>query len=752
MQHATSADADPLAEFERRNDPAGLLRRYARGRVMYFGSRQILTVSGGILLMLMNSPLSGLAAMVLALTGDAVDCLYLRGLPRRLAAGHAFTRIYAVSTLTAAVQAIAISACVALAWFGMTTSASPLFAVAFLSGAAINGGLVLPYHRAAGIARLVIYGAVGVGLFTLTGVLRGPPDALFSMNAAGSLMLGYMVFSFLDYVASGFRRNQASTRALIETGNQLQAVNRELTARQKEAQRLSLVARNANDGVVLSDADGRIVWVNEAFTRITGYTTEEAVGRTPGALLNGPDTDPRTVAALADSTALGVPFRCEIQNRTKDGSQVWIETNQVPVLDEHGAVEMTVAIDRDVTQAKRHERELEQARQAAEEGARAKAEFLATMSHEIRTPMNGVIGMADLLLESQLTEDQRLYGDTIRSSALALLAVINDVLDLSKLDARKMVLDPVEFDLCACLQDTIRLLHAQARDKGLELNMIIEGDVPEHVRGDDGRLRQILINLIGNALKFTQQGGVTVRARGKRRGDVVFLEVDVEDTGIGIPEDKLELIFERFSQADASTTRQFGGTGLGLTISRLLTEAMGGDIRVTSEPGAGSCFSVSLVFPVVAGSEAGRRRRQQMPDPERLALLAGRNVLAAEDNQVNRVLIRKYLRNLGLQLDFAHDGLEAVEKALKDRPDIVLMDMSMPGLNGIEAAHRIRASAGKQPVIIALTANAFENDRKACLDAGMDGFLTKPVRRAELVSCMLDMLDQCRDRSGTAAL
>ncbi len=743
MKTGLSPAVDPKTDFERRNSKSGLLLRYARGRVRNFGSRQIMTVSGGLFLWMMNGPMVGFAAILIALIGESVDCLYLRGTERRLREGEALSRVYAVSTATAAFQAITISICIGLSWFGETTSASPLFAIAFLAGAAINGGLTLPYHRAAGTVRLSIYAIAAFGLFTMAAVLRGPPDTRFSMDAAGTLMLGFMVFAFLDYVVTGFHRHQKVTRAVVEKSAELAAVNRELAARQKEAQRLSLVARNAHDSVLLLNRDGRISWVNDAFTRITGYGLREAVGKRPGDLLNGPETDQQTVDALNDAVALGMPFRGEVQNRTKTGDRIWIETNQVPVIDETGAVDMIVAIERDITAAKQHEHEMVLARQAAEEGARAKSDFLATMSHEIRTPMNGVIGMADLLVESGLSADQRVYADTIRSSAQALLTIINDVLDMSRLDARKMTLDPVDFDLRTCVQEPVRLLRPQAHNKGLSLKLDFRAAGPDFLHGDDSRLRQILINLIGNAIKFTKTGGVTVRVRSAAAGaEAADVLIEVADTGIGIPKNKQDQIFERFAQADASTTREYGGTGLGLTISRMLIEEMGGTIAVRSEPGQGACFAISLRLPVAARPLKDAAPDATVPDADRLARLAGLRVLVAEDAEVNRTLISKYLDGLDLKLGFAHDGLEAVDLTLGCKPDLVLMDMSMPELSGIEATRRIRAEADKQPVIIALTANAFDSDRDACLEAGMNGFLTKPVRRAELLSTILAQLDQ----------
>lgn len=711
-----------------------LLKRYARGRVAFFANRQLLTLAGGLLLFFTNGPLTGLAAIGIALLGEMLDCLILRQIPGWLRGGVAYDRLYALSTLTAAIQAATISVCVGLAWFGEPSHLAPLYPIAFLAGAAINAALAMPYQPAAAIARLLVYAGFAVFIYSYDALTGRSGGLILVMNAAGAVILAYVVFAFLSFANSGFRRTRRDTEALVEQSRALEHINSELRHQQREARRLSLVAKHANDSVILAGADGRIFWTNDAFTRITGYTCAEVTGRLPGEFLNGPDTDPDTIRQIAAALEAGHPFRGEIQNRTKDGRHIWIDTNLVPVLDDAGQIDMVIAIERDVTAARAHASELEQARRAAEDGARAKAEFLATMSHEIRTPMNGVIGMADLLCETALDTEQTEHANTIRGSAQALLTIINDVLDLSKMDAQKLELNPVEFDLHACLKDVVQLLRPQARDKHLTLDLDLLASLPIHVCADDGRLRQVLINLIGNALKFTETGGVTIRAEAQTEGERTLASIAVRDTGIGIPQDKLAHVFERFSQADAATTRRFGGTGLGLTISRMLVTAMGGDITVTSQPGKGSCFLLTLPVEVV---DTTRPVAAVPVDGSDLRCLEGKRVLVAEDNRVNRLLIDKYLAPTPVTFSFAHDGRQAVTMTASERPDIVFMDMSMPVMNGIEATREIRTRPGPQPRIVALTANAFASDKQACLDAGMDGFLTKPLRKADLLACLV---------------
>ena len=364
----------------------------------------------------------------------------------------------------------------------------------------------------------------------------------------------------------------------------------------------------------------------------------------------------------------------------------------------------------------------------------AKTEYLANMSHQIRTPLNGVIGLTGLLLDTELDADQLRYALTVRSSGEVLLGLINDLLDISKIEAGKLELESQNFDLAALLDELTSAFTAQASDKGVALHCCAEDAVPTALRGDPGRLRQILVNLIDNAFKFTDVGEVSVRS--SLVGTTphgVWLRFSVRDSGIGIPADKLGSLFDKFSQADASTTRLYGGTGLGLAIAKQLAVLMGGEIGVTSEVGKGSEFWFTVLLAKQPPLVQPRSKSARSSAHELLNLLAGRQarILVAEDNPTNQQVALSILKHLGLRADAVANGADALEALGTHTYDLVLMDVQMPVMDGIEATRRIRSAesaAGKPRLpVIAMTANAMLGDRSKCLEAGMDDYLSKPV-------------------------
>ncbi len=513
--------------------------------------------------------------------------------------------------------------------------------------------------------------------------------------------------------------------------------------------------------------DGYFTRVNPAWQRTLGYSSEELVAR-PFLDFVHPDDRESTIAAMS---ALKTGVRIsdfENRYRARDGSYKWLLWNAAP-FSELGSI---YADARDITERKRTEdalkrhgqemeaarreqqdnaerlaqlvRELEVAKRVAEEATAAKGEFLANMSHEIRTPMNGIIGMTELALRTKLTVRQREYLRSVQHSAEALLTLINDILDFSKIEARRLSLERVTFDLRETVEEAVRLLAPRAHEKGLELACHIQPDVPETVVSDPGRLRQVLLNLVGNAIKFTEHGEVVVTVEVQEaRGSAAALHFTVSDTGIGIPAEKQWQIFGAFVQADASTTRRYGGSGLGLTISAQLVELMGGRVWLESEAGRGSRFH----FVARVGVQPPEREPALSADLQNLRVLIVDDhpvnrrrlrILVAEDNPANQKLVLALLKRQGHTVTLANNGQEAVAKAARGAFDLILMDVQMPLMSGLEATAAIRAqesaAPGRHVPIMAMTAHAMAGDRETCLQAGMDGYVSKPIRLEELLA------------------
>jgi signal transduction histidine kinase/ActR/RegA family two-component response regulator len=418
---------------------------------------------------------------------------------------------------------------------------------------------------------------------------------------------------------------------------------------------------------------------------------------------------------------------------------------KAPMTDSKGNITGLVGTILDVTDRNRLSQELLTAKANAEAASQAKSDFLANMSHEIRTPMNGVIGMTDLVLDTDLDSTQRDYLSIVKNSAQSLMVILNDILDFSKIEAGKLSIESVEFSLASTVTQTLQAIRARAEKKGLTLVSHIDPNVPECLCADPGRIRQVLTNLCDNAIKFTAAGGVTIDVACQRQNaSTCEIHISVRDTGIGIPLDKQRGVFEAFTQADTSTTRQFGGTGLGLTISARLVALMGGRIWLESEPGRGSTFH----FTVLA-QEVSLATLAQVTQPTPGANMATQDkghavhVLLVEDHPVNQMLARTLLKKWGYEVEVANNGQEAVDLFVRQAWDVVLMDMLMPVMGGLEATRRIRASepAGQHTPIIAMTANAMEADRQACMDAGMDAHVAKPFNAAVLQDTIAKALD-----------
>jgi len=420
--------------------------------------------------------------------------------------------------------------------------------------------------------------------------------------------------------------------------------------------------------------------------------------------------------------------RVERERAARKQAEQMLEAISLELLYANESLQSTASDLEDQVEARTGD--LHEALARAEAATKAKSEFLAVMSHEIRTPLNGVLGMAELLASSALDETQRHWVETIRDSGGNLLAIINDILDFSKIEAGRMDLESHDFDVRAELLKIENLFRPLAVRKGLA--MAVEGSVSARpwVRGDSVRFTQIVSNLLANAIKFTDEGEVVLRWDCREDGEAIALHVRVTDTGMGIPADRMDHLFQPFSQAESSTTRRFGGTGLGLAICARLAEAMGGAIEVLSSPGTGTTMSVSLRLPRGAPQQAAAG---PVGLPAAAQAVSHLSVLLVEDNRVNQTLALAMLRRLGIEADLAVTGREAVARVVQGSYDLVLMDMQMPEMDGVEASRAIRGNPhGPQPVIVALTANAFASDRARCLEAGMDGFVSKPYRMEDL--------------------
>ncbi len=502
-----------------------------------------------------------------------------------------------------------------------------------------------------------------------------------------------------------------------------------LEAREKH---LRAIYQSTGAGIVMIDREGVFVQTNAAFEHMIGYSAEELGGMTTQQVTH-PDDMGLTNRRFHDLIAGRIEsHRTEKRFLRRDGSTVWVDLVGTALTDDAGTVQFILGTMQDVTEKRRAAEELRAAKEAAERASLGKSQFLANMSHEIRTPLNGVLGIAGLLSKTELDAQQGRFVDIIQSSGRSLLRVINDILDFSKIEAGKLTIDAAPFDLHTVVREAVELYSQTAQAKSLLVSASIADDVPHHVIGDPHRLGQILGNLISNAIKFTEQGWITVRlecAMPEGAGEIIRFKV--EDTGVGIDREHQERLFAPFEQVDGSASRRYEGTGLGLSIVRALVEMMGGEISVQSTVGRGSTFAFEVPFKVA--------------DSEAIAVESGENetpsafharVLLAEDNLVNQEVARAALLQLGCDVSVAANGVEAYDAWEATLFDAILMDCQMPEMDGFEATARIRKAeqrgAGIRTPIIALTAHALKGDRERCLAAGMDDYLAKPFDANEL--------------------
>jgi PAS domain S-box-containing protein len=538
---------------------------------------------------------------------------------------------------------------------------------------------------------------------------------------------------------------------------------RDITERksaEQQLRKLSLAVEQSPESILITNIDGEIEYVNEAFLLATGYCRDDVIGKNPRILQSG-RTPAETYITLWDALTHGRPWKGELHNRKKDGSEYVEFAVITPLRQPDGTISHYVAVKEDITEKKRlgieldghrhhleklveqRTKELVEARAHAEAANIAKSAFLANMSHEIRTPMNGIIGMANILRREGITAQQAKRLDTIDTSAQHLLSVINNILDLSKIEAGKFELEAAPVAIGSLLANVSSILSERARAKGIHL-LIEAGHLQGNLVGDPARLQQAVLNYAANAIKFSEKGAVTMRAfTQEETADTVTVRFEVQDTGIGIAPETMPRLFSAFEQADNSMTRKYGGTGLGLAITRRLAELMGGKVGADSTVGVGSTFwftarlkkgAALVATPATPEADAETLIRQRY---------AGRRILVVDDEPINREVAQMQLEAVDLVADSAEDGAEAITLAQEKAYAAILMDMQMPKVNGVEATRQIRQLPGyRDTPIIAMTANVFAEDKAECFAAGMNEFLIKPFNPDQLFAILLRALSQ----------
>jgi PAS domain S-box-containing protein len=574
--------------------------------------------------------------------------------------------------------------------------------------------------------------------------------------------------------------------AAVDNARLYAEAQREIAERERAEEELSASLKELSDLkfaldesaiVARTDVKGKITYVNDTFCEISKYSREELLGQ-DHRLISSKYHEKEYIRTLWRTIAQGRVWRGELRNRAKDGSIYWVDTTIVPFLNELGKPYQYVAIryeitdrketeealrrardelevrveertaeladantdlQRQITERKRAEEETVRAREMAEAANRAKSEFLANMSHEIRTPMNAVIGMTELLLNAELTREQRQHAETIRTAGENLLIIIDDILDFSKIEAGEMRLEIIDFDLRKVVEDAALLAAEKAHAKDLELASLVEHDVPTALRGDPGRLRQILTNLLGNAIKFTEEGEVVLRiSLLEESNGTAVIRFEVNDTGIGIAKGQQERLFKPFTQADTSTTRRYGGTGLGLVVSKQLVEMMGGEIGLESEPGVGSTFFFEVPF-------------EEQPEGARVAPvlhadLQDLRVLVVDDNETNRKIVHGQVASWGMKNRMVKDGpgalrmlREAAERG--EAYDVAVLDVHMPGMDGMQLAERIKADPALASTrLVLLTSVGQHSDAQEARRLGIEAYLTKPVKQSELYDVLATVM------------
>ena len=498
------------------------------------------------------------------------------------------------------------------------------------------------------------------------------------------------------------------------------------TRYKKEIQKLALVAEKTENLIIITDPKGEIEWVNEAFEKVSGYTLAEVIGRKPGSFLQGKDTDKEIVQQISIHLKEQISFRYEILNYSKTGESYWVDVSIQPVFNENNELIHFVAVESDITKRKKEQEELHEAKEKAEEAGRVKQEFLSVVSHEIRTPLNAILGISTLLQKTNLTPVQLDYLNTIQVSTDNLQLIITSILDFSAIESGNLTIQQVPFDLVKLIENIINSNQLRAEEKGNGLFLDFDDRIHATLSGDAVRLGQVLLNLVSNAIKFTNHGKIRLEVKLlTKMQNALVIRFAVEDTGKGIPSSMQQKIFDSFTQEDSSISRKYGGTGLGLSISQKLVQLMGGELKLVSEENKGTSVSFVLGFPITQDTIENLKRDTTSHH------LLGKKVLLVEDNTMNQFFTQKLLEGWGMQVQIASNGLEGVKKAAIQPFDIILMDIQMPEMDGIQATKRIREDKKKVP-IIALTAMSSKEEIVRLNGESFNDYVLKPFNANEL--------------------
>lgn len=550
-----------------------------------------------------------------------------------------------------------------------------------------------------------------------------------------------------DYLIKDTARNYLKVLPLtIEKTIRRSLAEKRLAAVEEELKQLSIVASKTSNAVIIFNNELKIEWVNEAFCNMTGYSFLEVKGSS-GEILRKDSKKIFDSGEIINHVLNGKKsFTYENLNYTKSGKVYWALTTLTPIMDVDGHINKVIAIESDISANKKVEQELTLAKEKAEDSKRVKEEFLANMSHEIRTPLNGIKGFTDLLVKNKHYPEQEKYLEAIGFSTKNLLAIINDILDFSKIEAGKMEIERTIFYLRDLIESIFNSFVFQAEGKGLIISKEIADKIPESLMGDPVKINQVITNLMSNALKFTEKGSIHLSVEESSRvNNCVDLLFKIKDSGIGIPPNKVNTIFDSFSQASSSTTRKYGGTGLGLAIVKKIVNLFDGEIRVESTEGVGSTFIFNLNLGVAEDQSIIKESKK----PELEMDLSGIRVLVAEDYPMNQLLINETLSSWNFEVEIVENGKLAFEKIRENEYDLVLMDVNMPEMGGLEATKLIREKLDepKRSIpIIAMTAGALKGDKEACINAGMNDYVSKPFDHNELFLKIASYLDPRKNK------